>query len=102
MSDAQRADVTLAVSEACTNVVVHAYPDGAPGVLDVEAEVEDDLCVVVRDEGRGFAPRPDSPGAGLGVPLIAALAQRVELRRPRPPASTEMAMIFTLPRRRRA
>jgi serine/threonine-protein kinase RsbW len=37
------------------------------------------LTVVVHDEGRGMLPRPDSPGLGLGLPLIATLAESLEL-----------------------
>ena len=73
------ADIKLAVTEACTNVVVHAYPDGE-GPLGIRAWVRGDrLTVVVHDEGRGMLPRPDSPGLGLGLPLIATLAESLEL-----------------------
>jgi len=76
------ADIRLAVTEACTNVVVHAYPDSESGPMHVEATVDDrELNVIVRDEGPGITPRPDSPGLGLGLPLIASLAETVELRR---------------------
>jgi anti-sigma regulatory factor (Ser/Thr protein kinase) len=72
-------DVKLAVTEACTNVVVHAYA-GADGPMQVAAEIEGgQLTVVVRDEGRGITPRPDSPGLGLGLPLIATLTETLEL-----------------------
>jgi anti-sigma regulatory factor (Ser/Thr protein kinase) len=77
--DAALADVKLAVTEACTNVVVHAYPDGE-GPMAVRAVLEDRrLTVVVTDQGRGIVPRPDSPGLGLGLPLIATLADSLEL-----------------------
>jgi serine/threonine-protein kinase RsbW len=72
-------DVKLAVTEACTNVVVHAYA-GADGPMQVAAELGDELItVIVRDEGRGITPRPDSPGLGLGLPLIATLTESLEL-----------------------
>ena len=77
--DQALADIKLAVTEACTNVVVHAYPDGE-GPLGIRAWVRDErLTVVVLDEGRGMLPRPDSPGLGLGLPLIATLAESLEL-----------------------
>jgi anti-sigma regulatory factor (Ser/Thr protein kinase) len=77
--DQALSDIKLAVTEACTNVVVHAYPDGE-GPLAVRATVEERvLTVVVADEGRGISPRPDSPGLGLGLPLIATLAESLEL-----------------------
>jgi serine/threonine-protein kinase RsbW/stage II sporulation protein AB (anti-sigma F factor) len=77
--------VALAVSEAVTNVVVHAYrdrdPDDGPGHVHVTVTVEgDELLVAVSDEGTGLTPRPDSPGAGLGLPIIATLADRFEAR----------------------
>ena len=73
-------DVKLAVTEACTNVVRHAYA-GSEGPLDVHVEPADDdaLTVVVSDHGRGMAPRPGGEGAGLGLPLIAALTDRFEI-----------------------
>jgi anti-sigma regulatory factor (Ser/Thr protein kinase) len=74
------ADIKLAVTEACTNVVVHAYEDGEDGSLEVDASIDDRLLtVVIRDNGRGIVPRPDSPGLGLGLPLIATLAETLEL-----------------------
>jgi serine/threonine-protein kinase RsbW len=77
--DQTLADVKLAVTEACTNVVVHAYPDGE-GPITLRATVEDGvLRVVVVDRGRGILPRADSPGLGLGLPLIATLAESLEL-----------------------
>jgi anti-sigma regulatory factor (Ser/Thr protein kinase) len=76
------ADMKMAVTEACTNVVVHAYEDD--GMLEVEMLAgEDGLTIVVRDHGAGIQPRPVRSGAaalGLGLPLIAALSDAFELR----------------------
>jgi anti-sigma regulatory factor (Ser/Thr protein kinase) len=77
--------VALAVSEAVTNVVVHAYrdrdPDAEPGHVHVTVTVEgDELLVGITDEGVGMTPRPDSPGAGLGLAIIATLADRFEVQ----------------------
>jgi anti-sigma regulatory factor (Ser/Thr protein kinase) len=89
-------DIRLAVTEACTNVVVHAYPDGREGPMEVHATLlGDELTVVVRDEGAGIAPRPDSPGLGLGLPLIASLAESVQLGRDGE-EHTEVRMTFSL------
>ena len=75
IGDQTLSDVKLAVTEACTNAVVHAYPDGE-GPLEVAAYVQDDrLMLVVRDEGRGIVPRTDSPGLGLGQPQHLAQAE---------------------------
>lgn len=79
IDDQTLSDVKLAVTEACTNAVVHAYPDGE-GPLEVAAYVGADLLMlVVRDEGLGIVPRTNSPGLGLGLPLIATLAEALEL-----------------------
>lgn len=75
-------DVRLAVTEACTNVVRHAYE--REGTIDVVVRPRGDtLDVVVADEGRGLGPSPDTAGPGLGLPLIAALADHLEIERNR-------------------
>jgi serine/threonine-protein kinase RsbW len=65
--------IALAVSEAATNVVVHAYRDRRhPGTFTLGLDVDDGSLVVdVRDDGLGMAPRHDSPGLGLGLVIIA-------------------------------
>lgn len=89
-------NIRLAVTEACTNVVVHAYPDGHEGPLEVFATLrKEKLEVVVRDEGLGIAPRADSPGLGLGLPLIASLTESVQLGRD-DDERTEVRMTFPL------
>src|ERR1700677_801673 len=89
-------NIRLAVTEACTNVVIHAYPDDQEGLLEVAATLsEDKLEVVVRDEGPGIGPRADSPGLGLGLPLIVSLTESVQLGRAADDC-TEVRMIFPL------
>jgi serine/threonine-protein kinase RsbW len=74
-------DMRLAVTEACTNVVRHAYADG-DGTIDVVVRARgSELEVVVEDSGRGIGPSPDTAGPGLGLPLIAALADTLEIER---------------------
>ena len=89
------ADVALALSEACANVVVHAYrSEATETVLEVRATCTDEaLEVVVADQGGGMAPRTDSPGLGLGLPLMASLASTLELREA-PGGGTEVWMTF--------
>jgi serine/threonine-protein kinase RsbW len=90
------ADIKLAVTEACTNVVIHAYEDDENGNLEVDATIDDRrLTVVIRDNGRGIVPRPDSPGLGLGLPLIATLAETLELGKD-VSDNTEVRMTFRL------
>jgi anti-sigma regulatory factor (Ser/Thr protein kinase) len=73
-------DIRLAVTEACTNVVRHAY-DGDDGPIDVVVRPSRDrLEIVISDSGRGMEASPDLEGPGLGLPLIAALADSVELQ----------------------
>jgi anti-sigma regulatory factor (Ser/Thr protein kinase) len=89
-------NIRLAVTEACTNVVVHAYPDAHEGLLEVAATLQaDKLEVLVRDEGPGIGPRPGSPGLGLGLPLIASLTESVQLGRDQD-ERTEVRMTFSL------
>ena len=73
--------VKLAVSEAATNVVVHAYHEAnQPGFIHLEAAVEaGELRVSVADSGPGIRPHDDSPGLGLGLAIIGQLADHVEL-----------------------
>lgn len=81
--DPPLSDVALAVSEAVTNVVVHAYVDTDPGPVHVRIEPvseRHELKLVVEDEGHGLRPRTDSPGIGLGLPLMATVASRLDTR----------------------
>jgi serine/threonine-protein kinase RsbW len=95
VDDQTLSDIKLAVTEACTNVVVHAYPDGE-GPMGLRASIDDRrLYLVVLDRGRGIVPRPDSPGLGLGLPLIATLAESLELGTGRG-EETEVRMVFDL------
>lgn len=88
-------DLRLAVTEAVTNVVRHAY-EGSDGPLEVIMRPrEDELQVVVTDFGRGTGPSPDVAGPGLGMPLMAALADRIDVERA-PGAGTRLELVFTL------
>lgn len=74
-------NVKLAVSEAATNVVVHAYHEASgPGPIHLEAAVTaGELRVSVADSGPGLRPGQTSPGLGLGLGIIAQLADNFEL-----------------------
>jgi anti-sigma regulatory factor (Ser/Thr protein kinase) len=96
-----RTDVALAVGEACANVVLHAYPPGDVGPLVVHASQPSDsveLVITVIDQGQGMAPRPDSPGLGLGLPLIANVSERLEIHDGPDGVGTELVMAFPLRR----
>jgi len=91
--------VALAVSEAVTNVVIHAYrdrdPDSKPGEVHVTVTIDgEELLVSVTDDGTGMRPRSDSPGAGLGLPMIAKLADRFEVHHHR--SGTRLLLGFRL------
>jgi serine/threonine-protein kinase RsbW/stage II sporulation protein AB (anti-sigma F factor) len=72
--------IALAVSEALTNAVLHAYRDIDVGDVRVVAcDKPDRLVVVVRDYGGGMLPRADSPGLGLGLPLITSMTDALQI-----------------------
>ena len=72
-------DVRLAVTEAATNAVLHAYAE-TEGDVDVTAEVRDgELAVVIADSGPGLVERPDSPGLGVGLAVMANVALRMRI-----------------------
>jgi serine/threonine-protein kinase RsbW len=81
LAESRLLDINTAVSEACNNVVVHAYED-EHGPLEVFLCVQgSELEVVVRDDGVGIRPRAPEPGLevqGLGLSLIQTLSDRVE------------------------
>jgi serine/threonine-protein kinase RsbW len=82
-------DLKLALTEACTNSVRHAYADGT-GHVEILYELHaDKLVVEVADEGEGFEPPSDPSQAlgadelsegGLGIAIIEALADEFEIR----------------------
>jgi serine/threonine-protein kinase RsbW len=74
--------IRLAVSEAVTNAVMHAYPGGAGEVHLTATVLLGQLLVVVADEGGGIVPENDSPGLGFGLGLIAAYSDRCSLATP--------------------
>lgn len=82
MDEPSLADLKTVVTEACMNVVVHAYPGDEDGVLEVGATADQDgLTIVVRDHGSGIRPRPDLEQSSLriGLTLIAALSSSFEI-----------------------
>lgn len=70
-------DVKLAVTEACTNVVRHAYTEDEGRLQVAAAAADGELVVSVMDEGHGLRPvaRPPDAIGGMGLPLMAALTQ---------------------------
>jgi serine/threonine-protein kinase RsbW len=86
-SDETLADLKLALTEACSNSVRHAY-DGGEGHVDISFELrEDRLIVEVADDGSGFEPgQIDGNGGdeelsegGLGIAIIRSISDEVEI-----------------------
>lgn len=89
-----------AISEACSNVVLHAYPeDVVERPLEVEMRRDDRaIQVVVRDRGDGIrSPPGDRPGLRMGLLLVGEIASRFELRSERG-RGTELAFHLPLPK----
>jgi serine/threonine-protein kinase RsbW len=88
-------DLNTAVSEACNNVVMHAY-EGAPGPLIVHLEVcADCVEVSIRDFGGGFREASASEDRlGTGIAVISALADRAEFFSA-PGGGTEVRLAFS-------
>jgi serine/threonine-protein kinase RsbW/stage II sporulation protein AB (anti-sigma F factor) len=96
LSPERAKDVKLAVSEAVTNAVQHAYRDREPGYVWGIAHIEEErLRIVIADSGIGMTPRTDSPGLGLGLPLISQLADSIQVRTAED--GTEIHMSFPCP-----
>jgi serine/threonine-protein kinase RsbW len=86
LSEEVLADLKLALTEAASNSVRHAYGDDGTGVVEISYELlPDKLVIEVSDEGEGFdlaeaegAPEELSEG-GLGIAIIRAIADVVEI-----------------------
>ena len=85
LSDELLADLKLALTEAASNSVRHAYGDKDAGVVDISYQLfSDRLVIEVRDEGEGFDPAEAEGNAaelsegGLGNANIRAIADEVE------------------------
>jgi serine/threonine-protein kinase RsbW len=85
LSDETLSDLKLALTEACTNSVRHAYSEGG-GTVEIVYQLEPDRLVVeVVDDGRGFEPTElagegngDLNEGGLGIAIIRAVTDEVE------------------------
>jgi serine/threonine-protein kinase RsbW len=91
-------DMRLAVTEACTNVVRHAYrgteADDASALRVELLPHARGMQVIVEDRGRGMGPSPDSSGPGLGLALIAALTSQLEVSHGEGHRGSRIAMSF--------
>jgi anti-sigma regulatory factor (Ser/Thr protein kinase) len=89
-------EIRLAVSEALTNAVVHAYRGNEPGQFQVTAAVASgELWVLISDDGRGLHAWNDSRGLGIGLSLISGLSDDFAIVT-RASGGTEVQMRFDL------
>ena len=90
--------MTLAVSEAVTNAIIHAFVGRERGRVAITAEAGEG-CVLVRvlDDGRGMTPHPESPGLGLGLTMMASMATRCDIREAPSGDGTEVRLAFDTP-----
>jgi serine/threonine-protein kinase RsbW len=87
LPDETLGDLKLALTEACSNSVRHAYRDGRDGTVEIRYELHvDRLAVEVCDDGEGFDigrvgvdPEADLMEGGLGIAIIRSLADEFEL-----------------------
>ena len=90
-------DIALALSEACGNVVVHAYqPDDPHPTVRIAARTTGtSLVMEVEDRGRGLGSHHSDPGLGLGLGLIRRLADDARIEG-RAGGGTSISMTFRL------
>ena len=85
LTDETLADLKLAITEACSNSVRHAYPDEHGRVEISYTLTGDALEIVVCDEGEGFEPGEALRGSdplsegGLGIAIIRSIADELEI-----------------------
>jgi serine/threonine-protein kinase RsbW len=78
-------DLKLALTEACTNSIRHAYDAGSEGTVQIVYELDDErISIEVTDEGEGFVLDEASEAdrlseSGLGIAIIRALADELEI-----------------------
>ena len=79
------ADLKLALTEACSNSVRHAYP-GREGLVEILYDLQPDRLVIeVADDGEGFEPgggsKPEDElvEGGLGISIIRSIADELEI-----------------------
>jgi serine/threonine-protein kinase RsbW len=86
------ADLKLALTEACSNCIRHAY-DGNAGQVHLRFTVREDRVVLeVRDDGNGFNEHDDGPAldtigkpvlneGGMGISIIRSVVDEFHLDR---------------------
>jgi anti-sigma regulatory factor (Ser/Thr protein kinase) len=94
-SGEQLEGIRLAVSEAVTNAVQHAYHD-TPGAVHLSAAaISGELWILIADDGCGLEPHRDSAGLGLGLAWMAQFSDGLTLL-PRVSGGLEVRLCFDL------
>jgi len=101
-------EIKTAVSEAVSNAVIHAYPDGEEGMVTVECAIDEDrrVTIVVSDNGVGiedvekareplFTTKPGEERSGMGFTVMESFMDRLEVES-KPGAGTKVTMIKNL------
>jgi serine/threonine-protein kinase RsbW len=98
------ADLKLALTEACSNAVRHAYGDGEDGVIEIVYDLQPDRLVIeVSDDGPGFDDvEADGEGGeliegGLGLAIIRSLSDEFELGERRSGGGSRLRFVKKLP-----
>lgn len=99
VSSTVAADIVLAVNEACTNCIEHAYRGVKPGLIEVEAVVDHDsrgeqIAVCIADFGTWRPPPAEPTTRGRGLPIMSAISDGVDLERTS--AGTTVRIAFAL------
>lgn len=93
LNKAEAMTLNLALEEAVSNVILYAYPSGADGLVDIEADIRpDSLVFILSDSGKPFDPTaaPDAdvtlsaeerPIGGLGIFLVRSIMDEVRYER---------------------
>ncbi|MFQ5648432.1 MAG: ATP-binding protein [bacterium] len=96
--------IELAVDEACTNVIKHAYGNNSNEIIDVMIKIDKKkLIIIVSDRGKGFDPddvgMPDLTESmkhgrkgGLGICLIKTLMDKVDFQM-KPGSKNQVRMV---------
>ena len=104
LSEDLLADLKLAITEACSNSVLHAY-DGGEGTVEIRYVLEGNrITIEVADDGAGFDHQPrggngetgDLAEGGLGIAIIRSIADELEIGRRETGAGSRLRFVKSL------
>jgi serine/threonine-protein kinase RsbW len=91
-------DIVLAIDEACSNILQHAFPPGHPGSYELRADLRpEEVVVEVADDGVGFEAMELRQGGtldltGRGLDIMRRVMTSVEVESPRPGGGTRLRL----------